>query len=115
MHAIIDYFAWITIGLVLLAVLFGIGLAYILIDEGLRALIRRLRETPAAVHDPSQAYTARHAATISEPAELVETLHVAPRRRVIPAIGTRSRLQAVKSQMYLHLHIKQHKHANAKP
>ena len=43
MHAIIDDFAWVVIALSALAVLFIISSAFVLLDEGLRILIRRLR------------------------------------------------------------------------
>jgi hypothetical protein len=43
MHALIDDFAWIALGLAVLTVLFMIGAGFILLDEGLKTLIQSVR------------------------------------------------------------------------
>ena len=55
MHAIIDDFAWIFIGLAVISVFFIIGLAFIFLDEGLRILFRKARHLQADTSAPSQA------------------------------------------------------------
>jgi hypothetical protein len=65
MHAIIDDFAWVVIALSALAVLFIISSAFVLLDEGLRIVIRRLRNRSS--RQQPVAVTAAVAATLQGP------------------------------------------------
>jgi len=63
MHVLIDDFAWIAIGLVLVAFLFMIGAAYILIVEGLKSLAQSFRKIAGRAHALPQSNTANPVAT----------------------------------------------------
>ena len=57
MHTLIDDFAWIVITLVAVTLLFMVGAALILLDEGLRVIVRSLRKRVTAPYAPLQIVT----------------------------------------------------------
>ena len=124
MHSIIDDFAWVTIGLVVVAFLFLLGAAYIFLDEGVRILVRSFRK-PAGEPIPSSASQAINSNSASLPAtgmprRMPQGPHpplVPPHRTTGPALWRtfRSRIHEAKSETYMRLHIGRHKPANAKP
>lgn len=124
MHAIIDDFAWIAIGLVPLALLFAVGVLCILIYEGTKALIRRMQKPAVSPDNSSQAYNLNQSGSQTTAAEIRQALQPAStlpaghdRQAIFATIarGARRRFQTAKSGVHSHLHIRHRKPANAKP
>lgn len=124
MHSIIDDFAWVAIGLVVVAFLFLLGAAYIFLDDGIRRLVRRLRK-PAGVAIPRLASqtiepSSGRLSAPGKPDRMPKGPHaplVNPHRASGPAIWRtlRAKIREAKSGTHLRLHLRHHKPANAKP
>lgn len=116
MHALIDDFAWIAIALVVVTLLFMVGAAVILLDEGLRAIVRAFRKRAAA---PSVSSVMTNLSSVStdlrREAECALKWITAPvgnsLRAAIPAIWhtERPKALAAKPERPLRLHAGHHK------
>ncbi|MEJ2010278.1 MAG: hypothetical protein P8Z30_19345 [Acidobacteriota bacterium] len=123
MHSIIDDFAWVVIGLVVVAFLFVLGTAYIFLDEGIRYLVRRIRK-PAGVAGPRLASQATKSEPVrfsatgipSQPPQGPHPPLVNPHHATSPTIWRRLRakVREIKSRTLLRLHLRHHKPANVK-
>lgn len=124
MHSIIDDVAWVAIGLVVVAFLFLLGTMYILLDEGVRRLVRSLRK-PAGAKAQTLASTSAGGASVGlEAAQRAnrarKALHpplVNPHQTGRYAIwhALRTRMREARSGNYWRLHDRHHKPADAKP
>lgn len=103
MNAIIDYIAWIAIGLGIVAVLFVLAMAYILMDEGVRRVARSFRQAKTAQTNPQNVQSAT--------ANLTAALQSG--RALWSAV--QPKLRAARLGTFLHIHIGHNKTADAKP
>lgn len=124
MQSFIDYVAWVAIGLIIVALPFALGAAYIFLDEAVRRLTRSVRKprrsaisrlgSQTAQSDPERLRaTERLSQTLQGPHPALAK----PRRTASPTIWrtAQGKFREAKSQRCLRLHIGHHKPANAKP
>ena len=100
MHSFIDDLAWIAIALVVVTLLFMAGAAVILLDEGLRAIVRKLRKRAAAPREiePTTNPNMAPAAPLKRPGRALA------RAKAWPAGPFRSGFSAISRTLRLKLH-----------